>query len=389
MIRPRWKLDPILTNAAKLAEKRNYSGAVRILSTEVNRYYGSFSYYYLFGVTCLYAGDFGGAKTYFDLARKAKIRDPLVLLGLAVLYLRRGETNRAVEFYLEVQELDEKNRLARKALNVIRKNAGAEKFAAWIDTGKLRILYPPIPVSAAFRKWPAIPAAILILAAGLGLFLRLRPSRRNPRVIAEIVLDQGDRESPMASGGSYRYILTRNEALDAYEKGLSLFSAWRDEAARVNLNRILESNAAETIKNKARLVLSCMEIPGFDTFRRGDNIPYGTVIREPFLYRDVHVIWRGMATNMIIQDSRTSFDFLVGYDTRRTLEGIVPVTFDRAVALNPERSLEILGRIVPAGGEEGPGIRLEGVAIHQSGLLENPDQRVSPGNSAPAEGPAP
>jgi hypothetical protein len=386
MIRPRWKLDPILTNAAKLAGKGNYNGAVRILSTEVNRYYGSFSYYYLFGVTCLYAGDFGGAKTYFDLARKAKIRDPLVLLGLAVLYLRRGETNRAVEFYLEVQELDEKNRLAKRALNVIRKHAGTEKFSAWIDTGRLPVLYPPIPVPAASRKWTAIPAVILILAAGFGLFLRLNPSHRGTRVIGELVLDRGDRESPMASGGSYRYILTRNGALDAYEKGLALFSAYRDEAARVHLNRILESNAAETIKNKARLVLSYMETPGFDTFRRGDNIPYGTVIREPFLYRDVHVIWRGMATNVAVQDNRTSFDFLVGYDTRRTLEGIVPVTFDRAVALNTERSLEVLGRIVPAGGGEGPGIQLEGIAIHQSGILENPGRTE---DSVPAENPSP
>jgi tetratricopeptide (TPR) repeat protein len=378
MTRLRWKLDPILTNAAKLAGKGDYSGAVRILSTEVNRYHGSFSYYYLFGVTCLYAGDFGGAKTYFDLARKVKIRDPLVLLGLAVLHLRRGETNRAVEFYLEVQDLDEKNRLVKKALNIIRKNAGTEKFAAWIDTGRFPGLYPPIPVPAASRGWRVIPAAILILAAALGIFLRLNPARRSARVIEGTALDQGDRESPVESGGSYRYIMTRNEALDVYKKGLSLFSAYRDEAARVNLNRILESNAAETIKNKARLVLSCMETPGFDTFRRRDNVPYGTVIGEPFLYRNVHVIWRGMATNTAVQDGRTSFDFLVGYDTRRTLEGIVPVTFDRAVALNPERSLEILGRIVPAGGGEGQGIRLEGIAIHQSGLLEDPGQGENP-----------
>jgi hypothetical protein len=378
MTRPRWKLDPILTNAAQFAGRGNYNGAVRILSTEVNRYHGSFSYYYLFGVTCLYAGDFGGAKTYFDLARKAKIRDPLVLLGLAVLHLRRGETNRAVEFYLEVQEQDEKNRLVKKALNVIRKNAGTEKFSAWIDTGRLPILYPPIPVPAASRKWRVIPAAVLILAAGLGVFLRLDPLRRSGRVVEGAALDRSDRESPVESGGSYRYIMTRNEALDVYKKGLSLFSAYRDEAARVYLNRILESNSAETVKNKARLVLSCMETPGFDTFRRRDNVPYGTVIREPFLYRDVHVIWRGMVTNVAVQDDRTSFDFLVGYDTRRTLEGIVPVTFVGAVALNPERSLEVLGRIVPAGGGEGPGIRLEGIAIHQSGLLENPDQTGGP-----------
>jgi hypothetical protein len=378
MIRLQWKLDPILTNAARLARKGDYNGATRILSTEVNRYHGSFSYYYLFGVTCLYAGDFGGAKTYFDLARKAKMRDPLVLLGQAVLYLRRGETNRAVEFYLEVQDVDEKNRLARKALGIIRKNAGAEKFSAWIDTGKFPMLYPPIPVPAASRKGLLIPAVVLILAAGLGLFFRLNLPRRGDRTVEGIILDRNDRESPVETGGSYRYILTRKDVLEAYEKGLGLFNAYRDEAARVELNRILESNAAETVKNKARLIIFYMETPGFDSFKRRDNVSYEAVIREPFLYRNVHVIWRGMATNVVVRDGGTSFDFLVGYDTRRTLEGIVPVTFDRAVALNPEKSLEVLGRIVPAGGGEGPGIRLEGVAIHQSGLLENPAQTENP-----------
>jgi hypothetical protein len=380
MIRLQWKLDPILTNAARLAKKGNYNGAARILSTEVNRYHGSFSYYYLFGVTCLYAGDFGGAKTYFDLARKAKIRDPLVLLGQAVLYLRRGETNRAVEFYLEVQDLDEKNRLARKALGIIRKNAGVEKFSAWIDAGKLPVLYPPIPVPAASRKRFVIPAVILILVAGFGLFFYLNLPHRGNRTAEGIILDRNDRESPVETGGSYRYILTRKEVLDAYEKGLGLFNAYRDEAARVELNRILESNAAEAVKNKARLIIFYMETPGFDSFKRRDNASYEAVIREPFLYRNVHVIWRGMATNVVVQDGGTFFDFLVGYDTRRTLEGIVPVTFNRAVALNPEKSLEVLGRIVPAGGGEGSGIRLEGVAIHQSGLLESPDQTE---NSAP------
>jgi hypothetical protein len=110
-----------------------------------------------------------------------------------------------------------------------------------------------------------------------------------------------------------------------------------------------------------------MEVPGFDTFRRGDNVAYNDVIEDPLLYNGVHIIWRGMATNVVTADTGTTFDFLVGYDTRKTLEGIVPVIFSHAVPLNPERPLEVLGRIVPAG-PDGP-IQLEGVALHQSGSL--------------------
>jgi hypothetical protein len=52
------------------------------------------------------------------------------------------------------------------------------------------------------------------------------------------------------------------------------------------------------------------------------------------------------------------------------MEGIVHVEFNQALALNPEKPLEVLGRIVPISAEGGIDIRLEGVAIHQPGLLE-------------------
>jgi hypothetical protein len=74
-----------------------------------------------------------------------------------------------------------------------------------------------------------------------------------------------------------------------------------------------------------------------------------------------------MATNLSAGETVTAFDFLVGYDTRSRLEGIVQVRFDFSVPLNLERPLEVLGRVVPvstAAGEEG--IRLEGIALHQA-----------------------
>jgi hypothetical protein len=177
--------------------------------------------------------------------------------------------------------------------------------------------------------------------------------------------------APVQTGGSYRYTLTRVEALDVYERALSQFTAYRDEAARVNLNRILESNAADGLKNKARIIISYMEVPGFDTFKRGDNVPYEEAVKDPLLYNEVYVIWRGIAANVVTTDTGTTFDFMVGYDTRTTLEGIVPVVFNMAIPVNVERPLEVLGRIIPAG-PEGP-IQLEGIAIHQSARLENPD----------------
>jgi len=369
------KLDPILTKASRCARSRKYDAAIRTLEPEIGRYHGSFFYYYLLGSAYLHAGGFGNALTYFRLAHETKRREPLAILGLAALYLRRGETERAVDYYLDILEIDPKNRIAQKAMEVIRKQAGTDTFSNWIEAGKLPSLYPPIPFPGFSAKeiFMACAALVAVCLLTFGFLVRFKfisnpfLPRGSRQGITTLSLSREERMTPIQTGGSYRYILTRVQAVDTYERAISLFTSYRDEAARVNLNRILESNAADGLKNRARIIISYMEVPGFDTFNRNDNVAYEEVFKDPMLYNGVHVIWRGMATNVISTDTGTTFDFLVGYDTRKTLEGIVPVVFNQAILLNPERPLELLCRILPVG-PEGP-IQLEGVAIHQSGNL--------------------
>ncbi|GHT64150.1 hypothetical protein FACS1894110_03250 [Spirochaetia bacterium] len=371
------KLDPILTKAIRLARRRNYQGAITSLEVEVNRYVGSFLYNYLLAVCYLHIKNDKYAMTYFKAARDVKIRNSQVLLGMAALYLSRGQTDRAVDFYLEVQELDPKNRIAVKALKIIRKYAGQDNISAWIESGELHRLYPPLPrlpFSADKLIKPAVAVFASALIACLILILtgliRIPGTRGKRPAISGAALERADREKPVEIGGLYQYILTQSQVVETYERAFSLFNAYRDEAAKIELNRLLESNASEGIKNRCRLLVSNMEVPGFDTFNKRDNLSYADVIKEPTLYRDCHVIWSGMATNVETLQNRTSFDLLVGYDTKKVLEGIVHVEFDQAVTLNPEKPLEVLGRIVLISSANGLDIRIEGVAIHQTGLLE-------------------
>jgi hypothetical protein len=316
---------------------------------------------------------------YFKRARDIKMRDPGVLLGMAVLFLRRGDTDRAVDLYLEVQDLDPHNRTVKKALRALRKYSGFEELSLWIDAGKLPSLYPPLPaLPLSFDRF-LVPGLCLLAALALGggimvktgvLSLPNAGSAQEQRDgLSGSVLEREERDNPVQVGGSYRYILTRTQVLDSYEESRALFTEYRDEAAKLALNRILESNASEPVKNKARILISYMEVPGFDTLK--DRFSYAEMIQDPALYRDCHVVWRGMATNLKTPENGASFDFLVGYDTRTTLEGIVPVSFDFSVSLNPERPLEVLGRVVPVSTAKGEDIRLEGVALHQAGSLGN------------------
>lgn len=375
-------MDPILTKATRAVRKGRYADAIHLLESEVVRYHDSFRYFYILATSCLYAGDFGGAFTYLKRAREIKTRDPYTLIGIAALHLRRGETDRAIDLYLEVLEQDPHHRLAKKALSVIKKYGAPEALNAWIEEGRLPSLFPPLP------KLPVSPGlkVLRIAIAGLlalgctGIVLELlgfpllppRPVARSG--LEATALESRDRTQAVQTGGAYRYILTQNQVVSTYEQARRLFIDYRDEAAKVELNRILESNAAEPIKNKARLLLSYATVPGFDSLK--DRFSYAEVLKDPFLYRDVHVIWKGMAANLRLGQNSTDFDLLVGYDTRNALEGIVPVHFKFAMDVNVEQPLEVLGRIVLGTGKDGPGavLRLEGLAVHQSVLSRGNDK---------------
>jgi tetratricopeptide (TPR) repeat protein len=373
------KLDPILSKASRLIRSGKYELAQKTLQPEVTRYHGSFRYYYLLGNTCLRAGDYGGALTYFRLAHEVNSRDTLAILGLAALYLRRGETDRALDFYLEVLELKPNNRIAKKALKLIRRNAGTDKFSAWLEAGKLPSVFPPVafPGFTAKEKLCGLAVLLALALAGYGVMAHYKyvPNLFTPRGDRQgMVAGSLTREEmldPVQTGGSYHHEFAgRVQAVETYEKALALFAAYRDEKARVELNRILVSNSAESLKNKARIIIDYMKPPTFDTFKRSDNIDFVDVEKDPLLYQGVHVIWQGRATNPSINaNNETVFDLMIDYDPDNkptVLRGIVSVVFDHVIPLNAGRQLEVLGRV---GLDKENRIILEGISIHQSGRL--------------------
>jgi hypothetical protein len=209
------------------------------------------------------------------------------------------------------------------------------------------------------------PLPILIagiaLATVIGVFIGFRQlpvfQRRG---MENSLLEKAERENAVESGGMYRYIFTNEEVIALYNKARRLFNERRDEAAKKELNTILESNASTAVKNKARLLIGYTETPRFDTLK--DKFSYTEVASEPQLYRDCHVLWKGSIANVKNAPARISFDFLVGYDTHTVMEGAVPVEIEFPAEINSSETLEILGRVVPISSGK---FKLIAVSIHQ------------------------
>lgn len=363
--------DRLLARAKKLLAARRFDELIRMLEPEVVRYHDSFTYYHLLALACLYSGDYGGAHTYYRRAREIKIRSTDVLLGMAVLFLRRGDTNRAIEAWLEVLANDPHNKLAKRALNTVRGIIEKDRLEAWLESGKSNSLFPPLP-----SRKPILPLLITGISGALLLALvilalpaveRTRESSYRAGYV-QSALDENDRALMTDNSGSFKRILSGREVDQYFELARKHFRTYNDERARVALNRILQSNASDSVKAKANSLLEYLTVPGFDNLE--ERIPFDEVHQDPALYLGCHVIWKGMAANVSGTEASTSFDLLVGYDNKSTLRGIVPVYIPFASAIETDRPLEILGRIVlsPDSGQ----LALEGLAIYQSRALNPP-----------------
>lgn len=354
----------ILERAKRAFYRRRYADVITLLEPNVIQYRDSFQFYYFLGMACLHTGDAGGASSYFQRARQIKMRDPDLLVAQAALFLRRGETHQAVEYYLEALEYAPGHRLAKRSLDFIRKKGDPETISAFVETGKITQFYPKLS--------PKVPGYAYVLGTVFLAFLvpavlfgpemvRDAETQAERADLSSLVLDSSDRADSVALEGSFRYILTEREIIASYTDAQRFFQNYRDNAAQVEINRILSSNASLPIKQKARLLMTYLAEPGFDSIK--DNYPYQTVLDDPSLYLDCWVVWKGMATNLASTANTLDFDLLVGYDTRSKLEGIVPVHFDTFIEVDTGKPLEVLAKITESDGK----LALGGRSVFQSG----------------------
>lgn len=354
----------VLQRAKRAFFRKRYADVITLLEPNVIQYRDNFQFYYFLGLACLHTGDIGGATSYFQRARQIKLRDPDLLAAQAALYLRRGDTHQAVEYYLEALEYNPEHTISKKSLDFIRKKGDEETISTLVETGKIERFFPKPNKPVSVLPLAVIGLVAVAIAAVAVLGPTIAPAGPNGGVradLSELALDRSLRKDSVELGGSYKYILSSDQVVSAYESAQRYFQNYRDNAAQVEINRILYSNASTGIKQKARTLMTYLAEPGFDSVK--DNYSYSKVMEDSSLYLDCWVIWKGMATNVRTTDNTVDFDLLVGYDTRNSLEGIVPVHFDSVVNVDSDRPLEVLSRVSSEDGK----VVLAGSAIHQSG----------------------
>ncbi|MCA1754828.1 MAG: hypothetical protein LC641_09075 [Spirochaeta sp.] len=335
-----------LERARKLYNSRNYGEVIRFLEPQVFLYRERPEFYRLLGMSCLYDGDFSGASSYLQRALQLDDDDTETRLGLALIHVRRRETQKALNHWLYVLERDPGNRQAKRGLDLVRAADDPSEFMELFEGDSYLHLLPSRKLKlpkAMLRATVATGVVVLLIALSLQIVDRLRAPDPPDRDGVDIVRFDTPPAQVVEYDGEYRYILGVDEVRRSFGLVGEFFNERRDNRAIIEINRLLNSNASQAYKERARLLMSYMSRPSFTNFR--DNIEYAEVEREPWLYNNVHVRWKGRVTNVDIGTERISFDFLVGYHDERVLEGIVPVTLPFAAALEGAMPIELIAKL--------------------------------------------
>ncbi len=350
----------VLTKASRLFRAGKYSELIHLLEPQVFRFRENRQFYYYLGISCLYTGDTGGAHSFLQRAVQIKNDDIDSHLGLAAVYIRRRDSAEAIRHYLKVLELNSKNRKAQRGLNIIRKSSEEEDLYDLSRSRQFKSLLP----STGFYIPGLVPvvvtgAAVLLLAFLIsnGYIGAILNGKKNERPeIQNITIEKED--DLVAGGGSSRYILTKKEIIFHFESVKDFFNDFDYNQAQKHINILVQSNAAQTIKDKMTYIESLLETPDFTSLKT--NFTYGEVVTDPESFQNCFVIWKGKISNLTVTSKRITFDLLIGYEEEKVLVGIVPVTLNFAADLDPDVPVEILARVIISG----ESISLEGIGIH-------------------------
>ncbi len=351
----------LLRQASRLYRRRRYAQVIRLLESQIFRFRENPVFFYLLGCSCLRLGDLGGAESYLRRANQLRPQDAPTLLALAAIHLKRGETEPALELWLQVTEFEPGNRRAGRGLELLRRAAANQDPQLLRDPRRIGRLLPGVPVSARVLVLPlAGLAAAALLAAGVFLLPRYLPPRGpggRPEV-REVRLSAGQ-PALDSSPGAARYPLTEKQIQETFEKTKRFLLQYRDNLATREVNRILLSNASAYVKEKARLLATFTRVPDFTTVR--DSFGFREVAVDPPLYEGCFVVWRGKVANLRASGEALSFDLLVGYESQQQLHGVVPVAAAFAAELSDGDAVEVLGRIGLPSGK----LALEAISLHR------------------------
>lgn len=354
----------VLDEARTLMRRHKFHYAITLLEANAASYQGSFEFYLALGTSCLYVGDEGNAVKYYNLARSIKISNTELLLGQAVIFMRRGQTDKALQYYLDVLNISPENEIARSAMEFIRTYGEYTEICKLKDTGEIKRYYPPLGTNPDIIRNCIMIGILAGIVVSVCIVMCSQPSKKSkPSEFNPLELTADEQKNAVRDDiGASRvddYILDEKQVNESYEKAVKLFKNKRENAALVELNRITYSNASSSIKVKASNLREQLfkdpkthqdRDPEFSTLLDNyswDDVVDGNTGALKNLFRDCYTVWVGKVANIETSaDGSWKCIFLVYNKEFNKFHGFLTVNFDKAQpSVNEDKPIAILGRL--------------------------------------------
>ncbi|UER67339.1 tetratricopeptide repeat protein [Borrelia sp. BU AG58] len=352
------KPNKIIGKSIYYYNSQKYSEVVKLLESEIFLYKNYYFYHYILGMAYLRLGNLSNAQTYLKKAYTLNPTEPDVKQSIAILLVAQGKEDKAIRIWLKMIEENQDKKRSELSLETIRKNP----IQGTLFLNKRNTYDKLFPEIKAKKRENLFKSEILLTAAGvvsllLAIFLLINyketitlqfgSKSKNKKVVNNIAayiddIKINNKEKIENDEGQFVFILTETEIKNSFQKIKNHLKENKDNFARIEINKILNSNASESIKLKAKNLASFISRPDFIRF--DDYLDLKKIKQTPLIYSNVYVKWEGIVNNIERKDGIIYFDFYVGYN-KNALEGIITAKTTFEIDIDFKDSVEILGQI--------------------------------------------
>jgi len=335
-----------LRKANKWLASGRYTKVIHFLEPKVPIFIEDPFYYAILGRACMEAGALKDAETYLSRGLQADPVNVYLMQLLAVNYLKRKDPSSAIRIWLEILDEYPQDKYARKGLEKLKKISTQEEQDDFLENFKYRKFIPDS--SGQPHKYIIIFLGIILLILSTGYF-RTELSgffssagiRKSVRENMNFSLST-ETDALIDPDADALYPMSASQVSSTMKKALKYFQNYNDNLARYELNKIIYSNASLQVKSKAEGLRKALGEPTIENLKT--NFEYRDVAKEPWLYDGCYVKWKGMTANVVYDKDAILFDFLVGFDSKKVLEGKVRVKVPFVAVMEP-LPLELFAQI--------------------------------------------
>lgn len=336
-----------LKKGRRLIASGRYSQAVSFLVDKVPLFQKDPVYYDLIGRAYLGAGLLKDADDFLNIGLQCDPSHLDIRLVLAVTHLKRKNTSAALRVWLEILDDYPREPYASRGLKTLKRFSSPERQDRFLQK------FDPLRYMPRLSSpWPgrimAVLAVILVLLTAVyfrdniqRLFQR-GEQRPGTALFSGVNKDVPETDTAAASGPDAVFDMSEREISKTLKKAMQHYRHYEDNSARYELNKILSSNAPETVQNRVKSIVESLGEADINTLET--SYTYEEVVEQPFLYNGCLVLWKGRTANIRYEGDAIRFDFLVGFEDQTVLKGRLPVEVLFPVVMEP-LPLELLAAV--------------------------------------------